>query len=64
MIIDPSQTRNLTVDQTAASIEKVTKETSAHTDHHISNHRHSTVSILGGLADLLDVQVGSSTKDK
>jgi hypothetical protein len=64
VIIDPSQTRNLTVDQTAASIEKVTKETSAHMDHHISNHRHSTVSILGGSADLLDVQVGSSTKEK
>jgi hypothetical protein len=59
-IIDPSQARNLRIDQTAASNEKIPKETSGHLDHHISNHRRSTFSILGGLADVLDVQVGNS----
>jgi hypothetical protein len=53
-IIDPSQTRNLRIDERAAGHEKITKEASGHLDHHISDHRNTSNSILGGLASLLD----------
>jgi len=63
-IIDPSQTRHLRIDERAADHEKITKEASGHLDHHISDLRNSPLSVLGGLADLLDVQVGNSPKEK
>jgi hypothetical protein len=53
-IIDPSQTRHLRIDERAADHEKITKEASAHLDHHISDNRHTSISILGGLTSLLD----------
>ena len=63
-IIDPSQTRNLRIDERAAGHEKITKEASSHLDHHLSYDRHSPLSILGGMADLLDVQVTNSADQK
>jgi hypothetical protein len=53
-IIDPSQRRNLRIDERAEGHEKITKETSGHLDHHISDRSHSAVSLLGGIASLLD----------
>jgi hypothetical protein len=53
-IIDPSQTRNLKIDKRAEGHEKIAKEASGHLDHHFSNHQHTSRSLLGGLADLLD----------
>jgi hypothetical protein len=53
-IIDPRQTRNLRIDERADSYEKITKETSGHLDHYISDHRHTPLSLLRGLAGLLD----------
>jgi hypothetical protein len=53
-IIDKDQTRNIRIDERADSYEKITKETSGHLDHYISDHRHTPLSLLRGLAGLLD----------
>lgn len=55
--IDKNQARHLRLDERATGHEKITKEASGHLDHHISDHQHTSRSFLGGLADLLDVQV-------
>jgi hypothetical protein len=54
---NPNQGGKYRLDERAEGHEKITKEASGHLDHHISDHRNSAFSILGGLADLLDVQV-------
>ena len=58
-IIDKSQTRKLRINERTAGYEKIPKEASGHLDHHISNHRHTSHSILGGLAGLLDVTINN-----
>jgi hypothetical protein len=57
--IDKNQARNLRLDQRTESHERITKEDPDHLDHHISHHQHTSRSFLGGLADLLDVQVNN-----
>jgi hypothetical protein len=57
--IDKHQTRNLRIDQRIESHQKSSKEDPGHLDHNLSFHRNSAFSFLGGLADLLDVQVNN-----
>jgi hypothetical protein len=63
-IIDKDQTRNLRIDERATRNEKITKETSGHLDHHISDHRNSASSILGGLASLLDGTINNEPEKR
>jgi hypothetical protein len=58
-IIDPSQTRNLRIDERANSYEKITKEASGHLDSELSFRHSAAPGILGGIVGLLGVILNS-----
>ena len=59
-IIDPSQRRNLRIDERASGNEKFTKEASGNLDAELSFHHSTTAGILGSIAGLL----GGSMSDR
>jgi len=56
-IINSSQKRKLRIDEGTNSNEKITKEASTHLDYNLSYGRNTSLSLLGGLADVLDASV-------
>jgi hypothetical protein len=51
---NPNQGGKCRLDRTTESNEKVAKEASGHLDHYVSDYRHTTLSIFGGLVGLFD----------
>jgi hypothetical protein len=63
VMLGPSQTRNLRIDERATGHEKFSKEASGHLDHHFSGRCDTPLSIFGSLTSLLD-SVGQKEPDR
>jgi hypothetical protein len=63
-IIDPSQTRDLRIDERASGNEKFTKEASGNLGTELSFRHHATSGILGSIASLLGGQVSNEPEQQ